>query len=106
MKFRQALKDERYFEEYMNNWFDKEGKLGFGYNDGYYWEEWTVKPNDYGNVLIIYFHIGSGSGYVPTNDHVEIITYEEFRKILLNKKFENDEINLLDIIEFETEKLS
>lgn len=105
MNLREALKNDFYFEEYMHDWFDKKGELSFGYNDGYYWEEWTVNPNRYGTCLVVDFHIGSGSGWIETNDHVESITYEDFRNLLLNKKFENDDVDLVKIIEEETEDL-
>lgn len=105
MDLREAIEYRYDFKEYMVNFLSEKGELKFGYNDDYYWEEWTVNLNSAKTLMVVEFSIGSASGWIEENDHVTSMSFEKFRELLNNKKFENEEINLVDLIEEATEKM-
>lgn len=105
MNLKQEIRNKFDFENYMIDFFKEREELKFGYNDGYYWEEWYVRLNNNQTILIVEFSIGSGSGWIENNDHVTSMSLEEFRMLLLNKKFEDESVNLVNLIEEVTKEL-
>lgn len=83
--------------------FDGEDK-GFplikfdGYDDGYYWDYTLVELNSDEETLSVTFDIGSGSGYVPTDYTEYNVSIEDFRQYLINRKWENQDIDTIEIL--------
>lgn len=70
----------------------------YGDNDGYYWDETRVELNSDGETLTVTFDIGSGSGYVPINFTEYEVTIEQFRQYILNRKWNTDDIDTLELL--------
>ena len=77
----------------------KENKeaLFFGYDDGYYWEQWCLHPLS--NAVLVVVRIGSFSGWIEAENDVKEMTYQELFDLLKDKLFENKEASLIDILE-------
>lgn len=107
MNLQEAFKnDNRYnFYKRLDEMFEQNGNIiKFGYNYGYCWEEWTVRSADScekspNKKIIIDFYIGLKSGWIKDNNHTEAILYETLRQIIIHKQFENEDINLIDVLE-------
>lgn len=105
MDIKEVIQDDWDFQHFMIEFFKERERLEFGYNDGYYWEEWSVYLNDNQTIMVVEFNIGSYSGWIESNDHVTSMSFEEFKELLLNKKFEDESVSLVDLIEEATEGL-
>src|SRR5699024_2074054 len=105
MKLREAIEDKHDFEFYMEDFFEEYKELNFGYGDEYDWEKWNVSLEKSKTVMIVDFTIGSLSGWVAENNHVESLSLEDFRQLLINKKFKDESIDVIYLIEEATENL-
>lgn len=82
-----------------------EPTVEFGYNDGYYWDTTTVQLNDDKETLMISFDAGSGSGWIPIDIVDYNVSVEQFRQYLLNRKWKDPEIDTLDLLSDEINKI-
>lgn len=71
--------------------------LFFGYDDGYYWEQWYLYPLS--DAVLVVFKVGSCSGYIEEENDVKEMSYQELFGLLKDKLFENEENSLIDILD-------
>lgn len=95
------------FKNYLQGILRKQKKLTFGYDNGYYWERYWIREaeNKQGvQGLKVVFDIGSDSGYWERRRYSEFVTWEDFYSLVVNKKFEEENVSLRDIIGSSAEK--
>lgn len=73
--------------------------LFFGYDDGYYWEQWYLHPLS--DAVLVVVKIGSYSGYIEAENDVKEMPYQELFGLLKDKLFRNKEASLIAILERE-----
>src|SRR5699024_636460 len=105
MILREAIEDKYDFEFYMEDFIEEYKELNFGYGDEYYWEKVSASFSKSKTVMIVDITIGSMSGWVAENNHVESLSIEDFRQLLINKKFKDESIDLIYLIEEATDNL-
>lgn len=69
----------------------------YGSDDGYYWDKTIVSLND-DDSLEVTFDIGSGSGWIPIDYTEYRVTIEQFRQYLLNRKWEDQSIDTVELL--------
>ena len=72
--------------------------VGYGSNDGYYWDTTYVELNTDGETLTVTFDIGSGSGCISTDFTEYEVTIEQFRQYLLNRKWADKNIDTIQLL--------
>lgn len=71
--------------------------LFFGYDDGYYWEQWYLHPLS--DVVLVVVQIGSYSGYIEAENDVKELSYQELFGLLKDKLFKNEKVSLIAVLE-------
>lgn len=71
--------------------------VAYGSDDGYYWDKTIVSLND-DDSLEVTFDIGSGSGWIPMDYTEYRVTIEQFRQYLLNRKWEDPNIDTVELL--------
>lgn len=79
-------------------------QIGLGYDDGYYWETTTITLAD-NNTLDVTFDVGSGSGWIECWYSKEIVPIENFRQYLLNRKYNDESVDVIDILKDEIQEM-
>lgn len=69
----------------------------YGSDDGYYWDKTIVSLND-DDSLEVTFDIGSCSGWIPIDYTEYRVTIEQFRQYLLNRKWEDQSIDTVELL--------
>lgn len=69
----------------------------YGSDDGYYWDKTIVSLND-DDSLEVTFDIGSCSGWIPIDYTEYHVTIEQFRQYLLNRKWEDQSIDTVELL--------
>lgn len=88
-----ALNSKEAFHDFITNYFMAHKKLKGNYDNQYYFENYAVSL-DSKKGLVVTLTTGSytGTGF-PIKD-VEHISIEDFRQLLLNKKFADKNVTL------------
>ena len=79
-------------------------RIKLGYDDGYYWETTVISLAD-GNTLDVTFDVGSGSGWIGCCYTEEIVSIEVFRQYLLNRKYNDESVDVIDILKDEIQEM-
>ncbi|MDH5105249.1 hypothetical protein OQI89_05195 [Lentilactobacillus diolivorans] len=101
MNWKSAIKTSDDFEDYLTHYFEQHQELTGSYTDKTYFEYWNVRLNSHDG-LIISMTLGNtpttalASAPMPFKD-TEKLTIEQFRQLVLHKKFSNINISLSDI---------
>lgn len=102
VKFRKflikLLKKAQSATDYENDTDKGVPLVKYGSDDGYYWDCTLVKLNPDNKTLTVIFDVGSGSGYIPCHYTEYNVSIEDFRQYLINRKWENKNINTIDLL--------
>jgi hypothetical protein len=108
-KLGQAIKTpegfEKYFKEVLtampsdDDFSNHQSGVTFGNDDGYYWDRTSVELED-DNTLTVTFDVGSGSGWIDCEFTEYKVTFEQFRQYLLNRKWEDPDVNTVQLLAF------
>lgn len=95
-EWKDVVNSKEKFHEFITNYFKNHKQLTGNYDDGYYFEEYGVRLDSRGG-LVVTLTTGSFSGQgFPIKDR-ENISIEDFRQLLLNKKFADKNMSLTDV---------
>lgn len=98
-EWRNAIKSKEAFEDYIRKYFEENQELVGNYETPSYYEYYTVTLNSKEG-LIVTLKTGlnqqSNPSALPFKD-IEHLSIEEFRQLILNKKFEDKTETLTDV---------
>ena len=89
------------FREWIREYLEETGVMEFGYDNGDCWERYIVEETytDFGeNGVNLYLKIGSTDGSIPYICSSQFISWFEFYKVVLTKKFKNPDFNMYRLI--------
>lgn len=98
-EWRNAIKSEKTFEDYIRAYFEKNQELVGNYETPGYYEYYTVTL-DSKEGLVVTLKTGLNQQANAAALHfkdVEHLSIEEFRQLILNKKFEDKDETLTDV---------
>lgn len=101
MSWKNAIKTPDDFEDYLTRYFEQHKELTGSYTDRTYFEYWNVRLNSRDG-LVISMTLGNtpttslALAPMPFRD-TEKLTIEQFRQLILNKKFSDTNVSLADI---------
>ncbi|EHO50567.1 hypothetical protein [Lentilactobacillus kisonensis] len=95
-EWKDSVQSKEEFHKFITNYFRDHKDLSGSYDDGYYFEIYDVRL-DSRDGLVVTLTTGSfaGQGF-PIKD-TENISIEDFRQLLLNKKFADKNMSLTDV---------
>ena len=85
-QFKEALSSKEKFNDFISDYFATHKFLSGSYDDGIYFENYQVHL-DSKNGLVITLITGSYTGQAFPIKDTENISVEDFRQLILNKKF-------------------
>lgn len=97
--WRTAIKSEKRFNDFIHDYFKKHKQLSGNYDIPAYYEHYTVKldSND-GLIITISTGMNIGSQAMPFQQ-TEKMSIEDFRRLLLHKKFADKNMSLADVFQ-------
>lgn len=103
MDWKESLKSETAFNSFINDYFKDHKQLTGKYETRSYYEHYTVTLNSKKGLIITLVSsvnptFSSDAPTVPVKD-VETISIEEFRQLILNKKFADMHTSLADVFQ-------
>lgn len=101
--WKESLKSETAFNTFINNYFKDHKQLTGNYETRSYYENYTVTLNSKKGLVITLLSsvnptFSSDAPTVPVKD-VETISIEEFRQLILHKKFADMHTSLADVFQ-------
>lgn len=95
-----VLQSKDKFNDLIINFFKKHKQLNGNYDIPAYYEQYTVKlDSNEGLIITFQTSMNQGASSVVPYKQTEKISIEEFRQLLINKKFNNQNISLADIFQ-------
>ncbi|MBZ2201079.1 MAG: hypothetical protein ABF723_06805 [Lentilactobacillus hilgardii] len=96
-EWKAALKSPEEFKSYMTKYFQENKELTGNYETPSYYEYYTVTlDSKEGLVVTLKTGLNQPASSLPFKD-VEHLSIEEFRQLILNKKFEDQSETLTDV---------
>lgn len=98
--WREALKSADKFNDFIVDYFRKHKKLSGNYDIPAYYEHYTVKldSND-GLIITLTTGMNQGGSSVLPYKQTEKMSIEDFRRLLLHKKFADEKMSLADVFQ-------
>ena len=104
-QFKEALGSEEKFNEFISDYFKSHKVLTGNYDDGIYFENWQVHL-DSEEGLVITLVTGSYTGQAFPIKDTEHLSVEDFRQLILNKKFADKSKSLSDVFHMAADSIA
>lgn len=94
-QWRQSLKSKEAFQDFVRKYFNNHREMKGHYDDSIYFEDYDIHL-DSKDGLVVTLTTGSYTGQgMPIKD-TEHVSVEDFRQLLLNKRFAKADVSLPD----------
>ncbi|KRK89446.1 hypothetical protein [Lentilactobacillus sunkii] len=101
--WKEALKSESEFRDYITNYFKDHEELTGSYDIPSYYEHYTVRLDSHKGIIITLVtgvQATGGESNLPLPfKQKEVISIEDFRKLILHKKFADQSQTLADVFQ-------
>ncbi|EEI72185.1 hypothetical protein [Lentilactobacillus hilgardii] len=101
--WKEALKSETTFKDFITNYFKEHQELSGSYDIPSYYEHYTVRLDSHDGLVITLItginQAGKNESTALPFKQTEKMSIEDFRKLILHKKFADQNMSLADVFQ-------